>query len=1005
MSIKSVFLSSTTRDLIQYCEAVYRAVEGLGGYRCVRLEDFARGWEADDFCRAKVAGCDLFVGVVGHLYGSCPEGSEQSYTEREYEAAIAAKMPRLMFIAPEDFPLPMQLREPDEKWHKQRAFRERVNRERIRDTFTSPEDLARQVVQAIRNLEQEQAAWAEGVMPRPPQPYIAHPYPAQAHFTGRERERADLTAWLADDAHPLLAVIAIGGMGKSALGWHWFHNDLWPLGFGHWDFRGALWWCFYDRESGFERFLERAIAYVSGGEMDAANWPVRDRMECLRALLAERRFLLMLDGAERLLRAYARMDAPYLGDAEVGAQRGGHRASPHQCADPNVGTFLQWLAGLGATKTLLTSRLLPRELEGLAGVARMDLTQMEPEDAVRFFQALSIQGTRAELAEACAPYGHLPLALRLLAGLVAEDPARPGDISVATEYELTEDLGGKEQHHILERAYDALDPAARELLSRIAAFRWPVDYGLLEAIFASAVQAPQPKGFLARLFTRARKHAAFLDKSRLKETLQSLRRRGLLSHQEGTGRYDLHPVVRRYAYDRLADKEGTHARLRDYFATVPKPERVKNLDDLAPTVELYHHTVRAGRYDEGVRLLRDRLMPNPLYFRLGAYQLIVELLRALFPGGELFTPSGKAAPSHLSEEVVQGWTLNALANSYSLSGQSGQAVPLFEGYIAISKRRGDKTNEALGLGNLADDQLKIGALAAAEQSLRRRIVLCREIGDEFLMAIGHQELGRLLAYRGQFGESERELAVGLELFLKVGSTKDWVAKTWAYRALRALFVGDSGSALECAMKALEFSTRDAQEDAPVERDFIVDHWLLGAAHRARGELAQAGPHLAEALRRCRCINLIELEPNILLELARLRQAQAALPTPAMQRAGEPALSEACPEPRRRVEGGSGVGAEVLSLAQEALDIAERCEYRLVQADCHNFLAELALALSEAGPEPRRRVEGLEAGNLEEARRHAETARDLAWCDGPPHRYEAAFQEAERLLEEIGSLKH
>jgi len=45
-------------------------------------------------------------------------------------------------------------------------------------------------------------------VPPPPTPYIAHPYPAQEHFTGRER--TDLTAWLEDDAHPLLAVIAIG---------------------------------------------------------------------------------------------------------------------------------------------------------------------------------------------------------------------------------------------------------------------------------------------------------------------------------------------------------------------------------------------------------------------------------------------------------------------------------------------------------------------------------------------------------------------------------------------------------------------------------------------------------------------------------------------------------------------------------------------------------------------------------------------------------------------------
>jgi hypothetical protein len=159
MSIKKVFLSSTARDLAEYRELVYRAIEGLDGYHCVRMEDFgARDWEADAFCRAKVAECDLFVGIVGHLYGSCPPGTEQSYTEREYEAAVAAEVPRLMFIAPEDFRLPANLREPGAKWQRQRAFRDRISQECIRETFSAlPEDLAWRVVQAIRNWEQEQA--------------------------------------------------------------------------------------------------------------------------------------------------------------------------------------------------------------------------------------------------------------------------------------------------------------------------------------------------------------------------------------------------------------------------------------------------------------------------------------------------------------------------------------------------------------------------------------------------------------------------------------------------------------------------------------------------------------------------------------------------------------------------------------------------------------------------------------------------------------------------------
>jgi tetratricopeptide (TPR) repeat protein len=576
-------------------------------------------------------------------------------------------------------------------------------------------------------------------IPLLPVPYIAHPYPAQEHFTGRERERADLTAWLAGDAHPLLALIAIGGMGKSALAWHWVQHDV-PGGEPPLD--GILWWSFYDRESGFERFLERGVAYASGGEMDAMGWPVRDRMECLCRLLREKRFLLVLDGFERLLRAYARMDAPYLAD-----DIGGVGEQPQQCADPNVGTFLQWLAGPGATKTLLTSRLFPHELEGLEGVARMDLTQMDPEDAVHFFQAMGIQGTRAEIQAACAPYGYLPLALRLLGGLVAEDPARPGDIAVATEYEITEDLRGKERHHVLERAYAALSDEARGLLSRVAAFRAPVGYGVLQALFgphpspAALRQAqgapPSPLPKVGRGEGAGGWGAGFPTERALKDALRGLLNRGLLSRQEGTGRYDLHPVVRRYAYDRLADKEGTHTRLRDYFAAVPEPERVESLDDLASVIELYHHTVRAGQVDEARHLFYARLN-KPLYYRFGAYATFIELQSALFANGDFEKPL-------LDDEGGIARLLNDSANCYSLSGQPGRAVPLFEASNAIDEKRGDKRGVAVGLGNLADDQLKIGALAAAEESLQRAIEIYVGLEDRGDEASLHQEFGMLLA--------------------------------------------------------------------------------------------------------------------------------------------------------------------------------------------------------------------------------------------------------------------
>ena len=157
--VRTVFLSSTARDLYECREAAYHAIEGLDGYHCVRMEDFgARDALATDFCRDRVKQCALFVGIVGLCYGSSPECSDKSYTELEYETALAVGIPCLMFVAPEDLPVPVRLFIDDGNWEQQESFRKRVNREHIRDTFSSPDELAGKVVTAIRNWERKQSS-------------------------------------------------------------------------------------------------------------------------------------------------------------------------------------------------------------------------------------------------------------------------------------------------------------------------------------------------------------------------------------------------------------------------------------------------------------------------------------------------------------------------------------------------------------------------------------------------------------------------------------------------------------------------------------------------------------------------------------------------------------------------------------------------------------------------------------------------------------------------------
>lgn len=748
----------------------------------------------------------------------------------------------------------------------------------------------------------EKSTLTEGI-PTPPVPYIAHPYPLQENFTGRLSERNELTEWFANSDKPMFAYVAIGGMGKSAVTWYWLHEDIIKKGLAP---EGIIWWSFYDREARFETFLMKAIQYASNGKVDVKKIEsTRDRMDTLYNLLCEKRFLLVLDGVERVLRAYAGLGSPYQGD-ELKKDEKDFRA----CIDPNVGTFLQWLAGQDIkTKTLLTSRLCPKEMDDVEGCLHRDLMEMPEEDAVEFFHRQGVKGTRAEIENACEHFGYHPLSLRLLSGMILKDPRYNADISAWTRYNPLPELKGKE-HNILELAYNSLNPQKQTLISKISAFRNPMEYDSI------------------RIFNEFKTGKEFDD------ALIELKDRGLLLRDNQTNRYDLHPIIRKYCYDRLVNKKDVHTQLSHYFAKIPELEKIESLDDLAPVIELYHHTVHSGKYDEAWELYRDRLWQT-IFYRFGAYKVQIELLEALFksPTDEL---------PNLSKEALQAHACNELANSYSLSGQPKKAVRLFKKQNELAEKAGDKMNLAIGIANLSDDQMKIGDFKSAEANLLQSIRLSQEIKHELTVAYGHFILGQLYVYQSRFEESVKEHAES-EKYCREIDYKQAICTIEAYRAHRALIMSDAEQALNSAKRA-----REIADVGKVERDIIRAEWLLGASCLAKGDLKEAEKHLNEALVRDRRINLVDLEPDILLGLAKLRFAQ------------------------KHKE-------EALELAKEALGIADRCEYRLKQADIHNFLAEFYI----------------DAKNLAKAKEHIKIAKERAECG-----YKPAMEKAEKLAKSL-----
>jgi hypothetical protein len=210
--------------------------------------------------------------------------------------------------------------------------------------------------------------------PRRDRWFLAHPYPMPPNFTGRVDERTMLDRWLAADAaHPLLSLRALGGFGKSALVWHWLAHDVRPA-----DWPRVVWWSFYEWDASFDRFLVKSLAYLSGGKIKPEK-PSADDVQAFWEMLREPGTLLVLDGFERVLRAFGGLDAAYQGDE---AKR---EDNDRDCISLLAELFLRHVALQPQlrSKVLLTTRLCPRVLETqggglLAGCREELLEQMRP---------------------------------------------------------------------------------------------------------------------------------------------------------------------------------------------------------------------------------------------------------------------------------------------------------------------------------------------------------------------------------------------------------------------------------------------------------------------------------------------------------------------------------------------------------------------------------------------------------------------------------------------------
>jgi WD40 repeat protein len=320
-------------------------------------------------------------------------------------------------------------------------------------------------------------------------------------FYGRSDELATLEHWVIHDRCHLIALLGMGGIGKTALAAklgeqirHQFDYVVWR------SLRDAP-------------LVEATVAgLIPCAEQSAGSLPASldELISRLVRQLNQYRCLVILDNAESILRS-------------------GERAGQYRNGFEGYGTLIRRVGESSHQSCLLlTSREKPKEvclLQGQAGPVRcLQLTGLDPSDGQKILQAEGVFGTQAEQQELLVRYAGNPLAVRIAATTIQE--LFCGNISQFLEQGIG--VFG-DICDLLNQQFERLSELGRVVMYWLAINREPISLAELRQDLVSPI-LPQ----------------------KLLETLESLERRSLLE-RSSTG-FTLQNVVMEYVIDRLIEQ-------------------------------------------------------------------------------------------------------------------------------------------------------------------------------------------------------------------------------------------------------------------------------------------------------------------------------------------------------------------------------------------------------------------------------------------------------------------